>query len=208
MSLTYGGKLGIGKTDPINTFHVVGTSTITSNSYVGNNLYVANNLYFNSLQGTVDANTNVTSGVSTFSTLYMYGGQNILGIGTNNVGSYKFKIQDGLDAYLGTKSVLGVENSDDTNYFAANPGVGTSYLKVLGSLYARTLYTGALSPASISLGTLSVLNVGTGVTISSGIVTAVNGFSSGVGGPVQITLVDNNLYFTVVGVGSTSIQLF
>jgi hypothetical protein len=208
MSLTYGGKLGIGKTDPINTFHVVGTSTITSNSYVGNNLYVANNLYFNSLQGTVDANTNVTSGVSTFSTLYMYGGQNILGIGTNNAGSYKFKIQDGLDAYLGTKSVLGVENSDDTNYFAANPGVGTSYLKVLGSLYARTLYTGALSPASISLGTLSVLNVGTGVTISSGIVTAVNGFSSGVGGPVQITLVDNNLYFTVVGVGSTSIQLF
>ena len=41
MSLTYGGKLGVGKTDPLETFEVVGTSTVTSNSFVGGDLKVA-----------------------------------------------------------------------------------------------------------------------------------------------------------------------
>jgi hypothetical protein len=41
MSLTYGGKLGIGRTNPLETFEVVGTSTVTSNSFVGGDLKVA-----------------------------------------------------------------------------------------------------------------------------------------------------------------------
>ena len=203
MSLTYGGKLGIGTEGPINTFHVVGTSTITGNSYVGNNLYVANNLYFNSLQGTVDANTNVTTGVSTFSTLYLYGGQNILGIGTNDAGAYKFKIQEGLDAYLGTKSVLGTQNNTDTNYFANNLSAEASLLKVFGGLYVRDLYTNSWSPTSLAIGAGN-----TYIAVSSGIVTASKGFSSGIGTAVQITTIGNRVYFTVVGVGSTSLQLF
>ena len=40
MSLTYDGSLGIGKTDPDHTLHVVGTSTITSNLFVGGSLSV------------------------------------------------------------------------------------------------------------------------------------------------------------------------
>ena len=290
MSLTYGGKLGIGKTDPINTFHVVGTSTITSNSYVGNNLYVANNLYFNSLQGTVDTNTNVTTGVSTFSTLYLNGGTNILGIGTNDTGLYKFKIQEGLDAYLGNRSVLGTSSDDEIDYFASNPSVDESLLKVFGGLYARNLYVGSGSSSILKVGTGVTISggivtattfvgtltgtattttnvpnltgaitsnntttslgsftsaqlatalsdetgsganvfatsptlvnpilgsatatsiiVGSGVTITSGIVTAVNGFSSGIGTAVKITTVGDRVYFTVAGVGSTSLQLF
>ena len=200
MSLTYGGKLGIGKTDPINTLHVVGTSTITSNSYVGNDLYVANDIYFNGLKGTVNVNTYVTSGVSTFSTLYLYGGSNVLGIGTNNAGGYKFKIEDNLDAYLGNKAKLGTETNDDTIYFASNPSPAGSLLKVFGELYARNLYVGS--------GSSSILKVGTAITASSGIVTALNGFSSGIGTAVQITTIGNRVYFTVVGVGSTSLQLF
>ena len=203
MSLTYGGKLGIGKTDPINTFHVVGTSTITSNSYVGNDLYVANDIYFNGLKGTINTNTNVTSGVSTFSTLYLYGGQNILGIGTNDTGSYKFKIHDGLDAYLGTKSVLGTQNNTDTNYFANNLSAEASLLKVFGGLYVRDLYTNSWSPTSLAIGAGN-----TYIAVSSGIVTASKGFSSGIGTAVQITTIGNRVYFTVVGVGSTSLQLF
>lgn len=52
------------------------------------------------------------------------------------------------------------------------------------------------------------LNVGTGVSISTGIVTATNGFHSGIGTAVQITTVGNRVVLTVPGVGTTSIQLF
>ena len=201
MSLTYGGKLGLGITNPINTFHVVGTSTITSSSYVGDTLYVKNDIYLDNLRAnSVASNTYVTSGVSTFSTLYLYGGSNVLGIGTNNAGGYKFKIEDNLDAYLGTKAKLGTETNGETIYFANNPSPAGSLLKVFGGLYTRNLYVDTWSPSS--------LTVGTGITASSGIVTAVNGFSSGIGTAVQITTVGNRVYFTVAGVGSTSLQLF
>ena len=40
MTLTYQGSLGIGKTQPVNTLHVVGTSTVTSNAFFGNNVNV------------------------------------------------------------------------------------------------------------------------------------------------------------------------
>jgi hypothetical protein len=191
MSLTYEGKLGLGITNSSNTFHVVGTSTITSSSYIGDTLYVTNDIYLNTLRAnSVASNTYVTSGISTFSTLYLYGGSNVLGIGTNNAGGYKFKIEDNLDAYLGNKAKLGTETNDETIYFASNPSPAGSLLKVFGGLYAKTL------------------TVGTGITASSGIVTAVNGFSSGIGTAVKITTVGNRVYFTVAGVGVTSLQLF
>lgn len=201
MSLTYDGKLGLGITNSSNTFHVVGTSTITSSSYVGDTLYVTNDIYLNTLRAnSVASNTYVTSGISTFSTLYLYGGSNVLGIGTNNAGGYKFKIEDNLDTYLGTKVKLGSQNGAESTYFAGNLSADASLLKVFGGLYARTLYIDTLSPTS--------LTVGTGITASSGIVTALNGFSSGIGTAVKITTVGNRVYFTVAGVGVTSLQLF
>jgi hypothetical protein len=120
----------------------------------------------------------------------LYGGSNVLGLGTNNAGGYKFKIEDNLDAYLGNKAKLGTETNDETIYFASNPSPAGSLLKVFGGLYAKTL------------------TVGTDITASSGIVTAVNGFSSGIGTAVKITTVGNRVYFTVAGVGVTSLQLF
>ena len=44
--------------------------------------------------------------------------------------------------------------------------------------------------------------------IFSGIITATNGFTSGIGTAVQITTIGNRVIFTVVGVGSTSLTLF
>jgi len=55
--------------------------------------------------------------------------------------------------------------------------------------------------------TVSELKVGTGVTINSGIVTATDGFLSGIGTAVKITTSGNQLIFTVPGVGSTSFTL-
>jgi hypothetical protein len=201
MSLNYDGKLGIGITNPINTLHVAGISTVRDNSYVGDTLYVKNDIYLNNLRAnSVASNTYVTSGVSTFSTLYLNGGQNILGIGTNNAGGYKFKIEDNLDAYLGTKAKLGTQTGGETIYFANNLSADASLLKVFGGLYARNLYVDTWSPSS--------LTVGTGITASSGIVTATNGFSSGTGAAVKITVVSDRVYFTVAGLGVTSLKLF
>ena len=68
MSLTYDGKLGINQTVPINTLHVVGTSTVTSHAYVGGNLSVGGNISgtFNWPSILTGTNLNNTSGISTF----------------------------------------------------------------------------------------------------------------------------------------------
>jgi hypothetical protein len=149
MSLTYEGKLGIGKTNPNETFHVVGTSTVTSNAYFGNHIYVKENIYFKSLRdGVVETNTNVSNGISTFSTLYLYGGSNVLGIATNNAGSYKFKIQDNSPAYLGNNVGIGTTNATDPVL------TSQTLFKVFGNSYLRSA------------------NIGTSISIGSGIVTA------------------------------------
>jgi hypothetical protein len=68
---------------------------------------------------------------------------------------------------------------------------------------------GLTGSPDINVGIISAtrVKVGTGITANSGIVTAINGFNSGIGTAVQITTVGNKLIFTVVGVGSTSLTL-
>ncbi len=52
------------------------------------------------------------------------------------------------------------------------------------------------------------LKVGTGITASSGVITALNGFiSAGSTTPIKITLTGNILSFTAVGIGSTFFTL-
>jgi hypothetical protein len=72
--------------------------------------------------------------------------------------------------------------------------------------------TAIINATTLNVSGISTFNntvkVGTGVTIQSGIVTAMNGFLSGIGTAVQITTVGNQLVFTVPGVGTTSLTLF
>ena len=184
LTLTYEGKLGIGIDIPTSDLHIVGTSTVTSNAYFGNHIYVKENIYFKSLRdGVVETNTNVTSGISTFSTLYLYGGTNVLGIATNNAGSYKFKIQDNSPAYLGNNVGIGTTNVNDP------ADTSQSVLKVFGNSYLRSA------------------NIGTSISIGSGIVTASNGFTSGLGTAVKISVIGNEIYF-FVGTASTSLKIY
>ena len=55
----------------------------------------------------------------------------------------------------------------------------------------------------IASGTLTVPNIN-----SIGIITATNGFISGIGTAVQISTIGNKLFFTVAGVGQTSLTLY
>ena len=55
MSLTWDGNLGIGKTNPDETLHVVGTSTVTSNAYFGGDVEVTGT--FNPTNITVSGNS-------------------------------------------------------------------------------------------------------------------------------------------------------
>ena len=80
MVLTYDAKLGIGITVPDNTFHVVGTSTVTDNAWFGLNVNVANNLtaagvgsfgslFVPAMTTELTGNVNATTGISTFNEL-------------------------------------------------------------------------------------------------------------------------------------------
>ena len=93
MTLTYDGTLGLGVTIPVNTLHVVGTSTVTSNSFIGNNLTVKGNttiagdLTVNGNYDLADAdiaglNLNVTTGHSRIKNLTVDNTVNVTGITT------------------------------------------------------------------------------------------------------------------------------
>jgi hypothetical protein len=93
LSLTYQGSLGLGITNPSNTLHVVGTSTVTQTAYFGTNVEIlgtfslgsgANKSIINPTTNSVlnKVNLNVTSGVSTVANIQVSSGSSI-GIGTN-----------------------------------------------------------------------------------------------------------------------------
>jgi hypothetical protein len=93
MTLTYDGKLGIAKTNPDNTLHVVGTSTVTGTAYFGGSVEVPNTLSVGSGSNKVifggaggvlaNVNLNNSSGITTLSQLNVLGVSSI-GIGTES----------------------------------------------------------------------------------------------------------------------------
>jgi len=108
------------------------------------------------------------------------------------------------------------------NSFTKVGGASTQFLKADGSIDENT-YLISTSDGSGLSGIVTSLVAGSNITVSnstgnvtvaalsspsfSGSVTATNGFTSGVGTAVQISVVGSTLTFTVVGVGSTSLTL-
>ena len=93
LSLTHGGSLGLGKTNPDHTLHVVGTSTVTSDAYVGNDLFVADDVVIKgglTVDGVTElpdvisgTNLNTSTGISTFNNVSIGGSLGIT-LSTNN----------------------------------------------------------------------------------------------------------------------------
>ena len=93
MTLTYDGSLGIGVTIPVNTLHVVGTSTVTSNAFIGNDLTIKGNTTIAgdiTVDGSYDLvdsdlsglNLNVTTGHSLVKNLDINNGLKVIGLTT------------------------------------------------------------------------------------------------------------------------------
>ena len=109
MSLTYSGSLGIGITQPVNTLHVVGTSTVTNKAYFGNDVefgdndisrigsITANSITVPSLSATLTGNVNAASGVSTFTNVEVNNDADLLGtvgIGTTATNDFQLRINN------------------------------------------------------------------------------------------------------------------
>lgn len=95
------------------------------------------------------------------------------------------------------------------NYYFidSNVSAGQSTLLAIQN-EASTFGIGATTDLEIEDLVINSLKVGTGVTVNSGIVTAIGGFiSAGSTTPIQITLDGNILSFTAVGIGSTFFTL-
>ena len=148
MALTHQGRLGIGRTDPVETFEVVGTSTVTTDSYVGNNLYVGNDLNVTgsisgnfTLPDPITSNVNTTSGISTFGEIHVFGGvTSKIGIGTDSP-------DVGLDARDHTAKFNTVAiNTTSTNYDLNVGGSGNFLLNVRSD---GGFYSGESDPVEI-----------------------------------------------------------
>ena len=229
MSLTYGGNLGIGITNPPSKLYVVGTSYITGITTINNDLRVNNDLYVN---GNITFTGSITGnlGITTLSRL---------GISTSTISSNSYEFFVGGDPVFGegvsiTKSSIRASgNIQSTNIISTNinnSGIITSSTFV-GSLTGNVTGTALTainlvgSPniivSSVGIGTTSIADTNTKLYVNgnsefygglsaTGITTSQNGFTSGIGvtNPVQITVSGSILTFTVVGVGSTSLTLF
>ena len=147
MSLTYGGRLGLGKTDPDETLHVVGTSTVTSNAWFGNDVTIkgtltASSLNLASFSGTLLGNVSTTTGISTFSNLKTSGNIIVssgssIGIGTTvPIVNLDVRERSGLFGFLGV----------GTNRF-----YDTETLSVQGTML--------LTEGSIGIGTTAPLTI-------------------------------------------------
>ena len=199
------GSVGIGTINPSYTLTVTNTGTP-------------------SIAGLPNCVFDVTSDVNTYSQINFHNASPLPSASTDLV----LTADNGSDAdnYLD----LGINGSGfDTLEWTIN-GANDGYLYasdgnlsigVAGSKYV-SFFTGGTLISDEKLRITSTGDVGIGSTEPqgklhvegnvrvSGIVTATNGFTSGIGitNPVQITVSGNILTFNVVGVGSTSLQLF
>ena len=206
-SLTPLGRLGIGKTNPNETFEVVGTSTVTNTSYFGSNVYISGSLYPSSLTVSGTSIFNSSVGIKTNSPSYDFqvgGNPNTSnGLSITNDGNLK-------SSGIITASSFSGSGSNLTNINASNISSGT----ISGSVNVNT--TGIVTAASFSgsgsnLTNINASNISSGTISGSvnvnttGIITAAS--FNGELNPSNITdgLVSSSVNFAnSVGVGTTN----
>ena len=175
MSLTYGGNLGIGKTNPDNTLHVVGTSTVTGNAWIGGDLTISGTLNVGTLQlPPLLSNTNVytLSGVSTFNNLTV---QNVAQFSSIGIGT--------------TRPITNIDARTTTALFG-QVGLGSTAPRVTLDVNGQALIS------SVGIGTTTT--DGNGLVVSDNTVILSNNVIEG--NSISVIL-DNQ---TDIGIGTTS----
>ncbi len=179
-SLTYDGKLGIGKTNPDNTIHVVGTSTVTGNAWFGNNVTISGNLSVGSIDlPSVINDTNLfnLSGISTVYDLRV----------TNS-----FIVPTGSKIGVGTDTPITSFDARGQNGLFGSIGIGTTS-------FNQSLRVNGLSLlSSVAIGNTN-LDDGSGVAIVGGTTTLNSNSVSGINS--SIVILDDTC---ALGVGTTS----
>ena len=179
MTLTWDGKLGVNQSSPENTLHVVGTSTVTGNAWIGGNLNVSGNIVGNITLDPILTNTNLNN-TSGITSLSQLNVTNDVDFGSASL------------VGLGNTVAIGTDSGSTDYGLVVNNGIRASEIEV---------------------------NVG-GINANSGVVTAFNfvasgGFrsSGGLSTSTQNIQIEHysspdRIVFTVVGIGSTTLQLF
>jgi len=179
MTLTWDGKLGVNQSSPENTLHVVGTSTVTGNAWIGGNLNVSGNIVGNITLDPILTNTNLNN-TSGITSLSQLNVTNDVDFGSASL------------VGLGNTVAIGTDSGSADYGLVVNNGIRASEIEV---------------------------NVG-GINANSGVVTAFNfvasgGFrsSGGLSTSTQNIQIEHysspdRIVFTVVGIGSTTLQLF
>jgi hypothetical protein len=219
MSLTYGGNLGIGFTNPTEKLRVAGVASISGSLFVDQDVKISQNANIlgnltvtgTATIGNFDIIINETSGISTFYDINVTNTAIVntsIGIGNTNpltpihVGDYS---QDPTNSVIISTSGVGIGTT------ALYDGCGIYGLGI-DALLGVVSIGSSLTPDLPDDIRLSVKNGSTQLENVKvlGVTTSVNGFTSGIGitNPVKITVSANILTFTVAGVGVTSLRLY
>jgi len=151
MSLTHTGSLGLGKTNPDNTLHVVGTSTVTGNAFFGGNVTIkgvvtATSVNLPTITGQLIGNVYAATGVSTFSKIettgnLIVGSGSSVGLGTTQpIVSFDARDKDALFGSIGINTSVsqGGLSVIGGGTFSSGVGIGTTstsaYLGVYGNI--------------------------------------------------------------------------
>ena len=192
MALTSAGNLGVGLTNPAYKLQVNGTAYVSGDVEFANNLNLTNNLILG-LNGSIGINSATpTQKLDVVGNIAATG--NIVSVGNITAGS-----------------------------ISTTSGTSSQFLKADGSIDSSTYLTSALQNVvedtnpqlggNLNLNGKSITGSCTanisGIVTTTGSITAVDGFASGIGvtTPVRILVTGSTLTFTVVGVGSTSLTL-
>ena len=184
MALTSVGNLGLGITNPTRKLEVSGTAYVSGDVEFGDNLDVNTNIIVG-INGRIGINSS-----SPAEKLDVVG--NIVSTGSITAGS--------ISTTNGTSSqFLKADGSIDENTYLISTSDGSGLTGIVTSLVAGSNITVSGS-GNVTVAAVSSPSFG-------GSVTATDGFTSGVGAAVQISVVGSTLTFNVVGVGSTSLTL-
>ena len=184
MALTSAGNLGVGLTNPAYKLQVNGTAYVSGDVEFANNLNLTNNLILAS-SGNIGINSTIPT--------------------------EKLDVVGNIAA---TGNIVSVGDIT-ANSISTTTGTSSQFLKADGSIDSSTYLTSALQNVVEDTnpqlgGNLDVNSnniTGTGNINLLGIATFTNGFTSGTGGPVIISVVGTTLTFTIIGVGATSLTL-